>query len=230
MKNLMCLLLVAFLTTTAFAQREGMAKKAEATVERMTTELDLTPEQQEKIKALYEARVSNRKDRGSLTREEYATSRAEFGEQIDAILTPEQIEKRNALKEEHLATMKEKRKANGLNKRGGKKGNKINKLGRMSPEMIENRAVKSTERLDKQVNLTEAQQSTVKTAYLNFYQKNQAIAADTSMDAAAKKEMLTNLKKDHKKELSSLLTEEQLAARKANKKLKKAKRNKNKQF
>ncbi len=231
MKNLMCILLVAFLATTTFAQRKGMAIKADAAVERMTTELDLTPEQQVQIKAIYETRVADKKSRSAQTREEQVAARTEFNEKIEAVLTPAQVEKRKVLREEQKENMKAQRaerKANGLNERGGKKRNKVERLGKMTPEMIETRAVKATEKLDRQVKLTEAQQISIKTAYLNFYQKNQAIAADTSLDAAAKKEMLTQLKKDHKEEFKSLLTEEQLAARKANKKMKKA-NNKEKQ-
>lgn len=233
MKNLMCLLLlVAFLTTSTFAQRKGMAIKADNAVEQMTTELDLTPEQQVKIKAIYETRIADRKSRNAQTREERIAIRTEFNEKIEAVLTPAQIEKKKALKEAHKEDMRaqrEQRKADGPGKkRSGKKGKKVKKSANMSPEMIENRAVRSTEKLDKQVNLTEAQQGTIKTAYLNFYQKNQAIATDTSLDAAAKKEMLTQLKKEHKHELKSLLTEEQMDARKNNKKRKKAK-NKEKQ-
>lgn len=223
----MCLLLVAFLATTTFAQRKGMAVKADAAVERMTTELDLTSEQQVQIKEIYETRIANKKSRSAQTREEHKAARAEFNEKIEAVLTPAQIEKRNALKEEQKENIKakrEQRKAEGIGRRGGKRGDKIEKSATMTPEMIENRAVKSTEKLNRQVTLTEEQQATVKTAYLNFFQKNQAIAADTSLDTVAKKEMLTQLKKDHKEALNALLTEEQMAARKANKKLKKAKR------
>ena len=225
MKNLICVFLVAFLTTTTFAQRSVKTAKAESAVKRMTTELDLTPEQQVKIKTIYETRLADRTSRNAQSREEKVATRTEFNKKVEAVLTPAQVEKRNALKEEHKAKMKAKRKehkANGHVKRGGKKGNKAGRLGKMSPEIIETRAVKSTEKLDRQVDLTEAQQATVKTAYLNFYQKNQAIAADTTLDAAAKKETLSQLKKEHRKNLKSLLTEEQLAAKKANKKLKKA--------
>jgi len=112
----------------------------------------------------------------------------------------------------------------GKSKHLGKKGHKGAKLAKMSPEMLENRAVKSTERLDKQVDLTEAQEAEINTAYLNFFKKNQAIANDTSLDAAAKKELLSQLKADHKTEIKSILTEEQQATRKTNRRVKKAKR------
>ncbi len=234
MKNLICLLLVAFLATTTFAQRKGMTVKVDAAVERMTNELDLTPEQQVKIKAIYENKVAAKKSRNAQTKEEYATARADFDQQIKAVLTPEQSEKRNALKAEHKTEMKEARQARkgvkgnnpkgkGHAHRGKKRGQK---LASMSPEMLENRAVKSTEKLNKQVNLTEDQQVSIKASYLAFYQRNQAIASDTSLDAAAKKESLTQLKADHRASIKTLLTEEQLAARKANKKVKKGKKGK----
>jgi len=240
MKNLICLVLVAFLATTTFAQRKGMTVKVDAAVERMTNELDLTPEQQVKIKAIYEAKIEAKQQRHAETKEEYAAAREDFNQKIEAVLTPEQIEKRNSLKAEHKEKMKairkERRAENRVhnheqraNRRAQLGKRKVEKLAGMSPEMIENRAVKSTEKLDKQVNLTEEQEVTIKSAYLNFFQKNQAIANDASLDAAAKKEMLTSLKADHKATIKSLLTEEQLAAKKANKKLKRGKRVKQEQ-
>lgn len=238
MKNLICLLLVAFWATTTFAQRKGMTLKADAAVERMTKELDLTPEQQVEIKAIYENKVVTKKSRNAQTKEEYKAARADFDQKIEAVLTVEQIEKRNNLKAEHKEKMKAlrqeggskdrvhrgKKGADGHARHNGKKGAKSQKLAGMSPEMLENRAVKSMEKLNRQVNLTEAQQASAKTAYLGFYQKNQTIANDTSLDAAAKKEMLSQLKADHKTAINTLLTEEQLAAKKAKKKAKKAKR------
>jgi len=227
MKNLICLLLVAFLATTTFAQKKGMNRKADATVERMTKELDLSPEQQVKIKAIYETKIADKTSRSAQTREGRSMAKADFDQKIEAVLTPEQIKKRKALKKEHKAKMKahrQERVANGHSKQHkGKKG-KSQRFAKMSPEMIENRAVKSTEKLNTQVNLTEAQQATAKAAYLGFYQKNQAIANDTSLDAAEKKERLSDLRADHKAEIKSLLTEEQLAAKKVNKKLRKANR------
>ncbi len=235
MKNLICLVLVAFLATTTFAQRKGMTVKVDAAVERLTNELDLTPEQQVKIKSIYEAKIENKQQRRAETKKEYAAAREDFNQKIEAVLTPEQIEKRNTLKAEHkekIKTIRKERKAEDRVHRNQQKADgrarfgkkRVKKLAGMSPEMIENRAVKSTEKLDKQVNLTDAQQATVKSAYQNFFQKNQAIANDASLDAAAKKEMLTALKADHKATIKSLLTEEQLAAKKANKKLKRGKR------
>ena len=237
MKNLICFLIVAFFATTTFAQRKGMTIKVDAAVERMTNELDLSPEQQVQIKAIYENKIADKKSRNAQTKEEYAAARENFDQQINEVLTPGQIEKRASLKADYKEKMKalrdESKSENAVHPRGervgkgkrlGKKGPKSARLGRMSPEMIENRAVKSTERLDKQVDLTESQEAEINTAYLNFFQKNQAIATDTSLDAAAKKELLSQLKADHKTEITSILTTEQQAARKANRKVKKAKR------
>lgn len=229
-------MLVAFLATTTFAQRKGMTVKVDAAVERLTNELDLTPEQQVKIKAIYEEKIATKQARNAETKKEYATAREDFNQKIEAVLTPEQIEKRNALKADHKEKIKAIRQDRAAGDRiQGKENRKKNrahlgqkrtqKLAGMSPEMIENRAVKSTEKLDQQVNLTEEQAVSIKSAYQNFFQKNQTIASDASLDAAAKKEMLTALKADHKATINSLLTEEQLAAKKANKKVKKAKAN-----
>jgi len=235
MKNLICFILVAFLATTTFAQRKGMAVKVDAAVERLTNELDLTPEQQVKIKAIYEAKIENRQQRRAETKKDYAAARENFNQEIEAVLTPEQIEKRKSLNAEYKEKMKAirqdrktedrvHRKEQRAESRAYKGKKRAAKLAGMSPEMIENRAVKSTEKLDRQVSLTEEQQVTVKSAYQSFFQKNQAIASDASLDAAAKKEMLSSLKADHKATIKSLLTEEQLAAKKANKKMKKGKR------
>lgn len=226
MKNLICFLLVALFATTTFAQKTVSTSKADAAVERMTKELDLTADQQVKIKEIYVAKIEARQNKSLQTKGDYANARAEFDQKINAVLTPAQAEKRNALKAEHKEKMKTARANRGGKKgsRGGKLAKKSQKLSGMSPEMIENRADKSVARLDKQVNLTEAQQVSAKAAYLSFFQKNQTIANDTSLDTAAKRDALVGLKADHKATLESLLTDEQIAAKKANKKAKKAKR------
>ena len=227
MKNLICLLIVAFLATTTFAQQRVTTSKADAAVERLTKELDLTADQQVKIKEIYEAKIEARHNRGLQTKGDYAAARKDFDKKIDAILTPAQTEKRVALRAEHQERMKTARANRGGKKKGPRKGQlgkKSQKLSGMSPEMIEGRALKSTERLNRQVNLTEEQQVTVKAAYLSFFQKNQTIASDTSLDTAAKRDALAGLKADHKATINSLLTPEQLAAKKTNKKVKKAKR------
>ncbi len=232
MKNLICLLLVAFLATTTFAQKNVTTSKADAAVERMTKELDLTADQQVKIKEIYEAKIEARHNRALQTKGDYKVARDEFDKEIDAILTPAQAEKRATLKAEHKERMKTARANRGGKKKGprkGKLGKKSQKLSGMSPEMIEERAVKSTERLNRQVNLNEEQQVSIKAAYLSFFQKNQTIANDAALDAAAKKDALAGLKADHKATLESLLTAEQLAAKKANRKAKKANRAEKKQ-
>lgn len=232
MKNLICLLLVAFLATTTFAQKTVSASKADAAVERMTKELDLTADQQVKIKEIYVAKMEARHNKAVQAKEDRVAARDAFDQEIDAVLTPAQAEKRKALKEEHKEKMKVARANRGGKKGGrmGKLGKRSQKLGGMSPEMIEDRADKSVERLHKQVTLTEEQQVSLRAAYLDFFQKNQAIANDTTLETAAKRDALAGLKADHKATIDSLLTPEQLAAKKANKKVKKAKRAEKKQL
>lgn len=123
MKKLVLMLAIA-LGTTAVAQEKKMDRKMmspEAKVEKMAKELDLTAEQQVKIKEIYAKKketmkahkldrrldkkeVDQKVDKAKM-KEVFAKrkeDREQFDKEIKSILTPEQIEKYDAKKKKMM--------------------------------------------------------------------------------------------------------------------------------
>lgn len=114
MKKLVVMIALVVGATT-FAQEKRMERKAMDTdkkVEKLTKELDLSPEQQEKIKVLFEKK--NDKERTARAERKATPTQAatlkkaslkqtanpEFDREIRTILTPEQVKKWEARKTE----------------------------------------------------------------------------------------------------------------------------------
>ena len=107
-------MMIAFVVgTTAFAQERTMDKKehfsTEARVEKMTKELDLTPEQQKKLTTLFDNKkveMQKQKEATKLERAEkkeaLSSKKEEMDKEIKNILTPEQIKKWEASKQERM--------------------------------------------------------------------------------------------------------------------------------
>src|SRR5690606_38033583 len=107
-------LMIAFVVgTTAFAQERKMDKKehlsTQAKVEKMTKELDLTPEQQKKLTTIFDNKkveMQKQKEAAKLERtekREALSSRNDGMEkEITSILTPEQTKKWEATKQERM--------------------------------------------------------------------------------------------------------------------------------
>jgi protein CpxP len=107
-------LMIAFVVgTTAFAQERKIDKKenltTQARVEKMTKELDLTPEQQKKLTTIFDNKkveMQKQKEAAKLERaekREALTSRNdEMEKEIKSILTPEQAKKWEATKQERM--------------------------------------------------------------------------------------------------------------------------------
>ena len=229
MKNLFCLILVFGMVVTGFAQKEAVpykGDKSEMAVQRMTKELNLTTDQQDKIRALYQQKMQDRAEQKEDTKMDRKAVRTSYEAELAAILTPEQMAKRTELKETRRANIRSSQAKKKVRRKQHAKGK--SQLGGMTPEMIEERAQKSTDKLHRQVNLTEAQQASVKQSYLDFFQKNQAIARDEASKPEARKEQFKSLKKSHKEDIQAILTPEQVEAKKAHKMTKKKKGKKGK--
>lgn len=228
MKNLLSLLFVFAMIVSGFAQKEAApvkVDKAESAVQRMTTELDLTPEQQDKVRALYQEKMTAKSARKETARTERKAVRNTFQKELNAILTPEQQAKRAALKEDRRKMARANRGKSQLKR---KKQSKGKKLGGMTPEMLDQRAQKATDKLHRQVTLTDTQQTSAKQMYLDYYKKNQAIANDETATPQERKEQFKSLKKSHREDLDAILTADQKAAKAAHKMNKKAKGKKHK--
>jgi len=114
MKKLVLMMAIA-LGTTAVAQEKKIDRKmmsSEARVERMAKELDLTVDQQSKVKEIFDrkqeafkAHKVDRKAEKSEKKEAFAKMKAEmvqFDKEIKSVLTPEQIKKYDAKREKMM--------------------------------------------------------------------------------------------------------------------------------
>ncbi|SRR5690606_5451493 len=96
MKKLV-LMIALVVGVTAFAQERRMEKRqmsVESKVEKMTVELDLTAEQQAKVKEIYAKKAETKKTQAHRAGDDT------FDKELRAILTPEQIKKWEAKKAE----------------------------------------------------------------------------------------------------------------------------------
>ncbi len=113
MKKLVVMMALVIGSVT-FAQERKEIKhdmmSTEKRVEAMTKELDLTPEQQTKMKALFDEKAKENKAKRQEMKEKMAQKKAEresHDEKIKSILTPEQVKKYEAKKEEMKKEKKE---------------------------------------------------------------------------------------------------------------------------
>lgn len=101
---------------TAFAQGKGQRAhqvSPEQKIEKLTKELDLTQEQQAKLKVLFEQKqekVNAKRSEMKQNREKQVAEKDELDEQIRSILTDKQLEKYEARKAERMEMRKENRK------------------------------------------------------------------------------------------------------------------------
>lgn len=108
MKKLI-LMIALVVGVTTFAQDRRMDRKqmsVDTKVEKMTAELDLTADQQAKVKEIYAKKAETTKTQAHIAGHDT------FDKEVRAILTPEQIKKRDAKK----AEKKLKKEKDGLRK------------------------------------------------------------------------------------------------------------------
>ncbi len=101
MKKLIIAALLA-VSLTGFAQKKGGAEKM---LEKMTTELSLTADQQSQLKPIFEEQAALQKDSKENPDNAEANKEKgkEIGKRINAILTPEQKQLRKELREKEKA-------------------------------------------------------------------------------------------------------------------------------
>ncbi|MFK7809008.1 MAG: hypothetical protein AB8F74_14490 [Saprospiraceae bacterium] len=215
MKNLIVFSLMMFASVFAFAQRGGNAEaRIQKKVDRLTTQLNLSEEQQAEVTTLMtkqqESRMAKGKRRQDMTEEQKATFKAErkadrvaFDEGMKAILTADQQELYAGMKDKSEGKMKAKGK--------GKKGKAMKKSQRKSPEQ---RAEKKVAKLTEDLNLSPAQQEQMTALMLSrdkvkkpskkgselTTEERDAIKAERKAEKAA-----------YKTKFESILTSEQLA-------------------
>lgn len=205
MKKLVIFFFVLGMTTVAFAQQD-IAAKAAKTVEKLDAKLDLTPEQETAIKELYINKISSRQTRKEMAKTERKNERLAFETELTNILTAEQLDRYKQMK----AARKAKRTQNVHARKGEKRAKRI---ANMTPEQIDQRAEKAVERMGRNLDLSETQETALTAAYRSFFLKSSEIANDVQTDATEKKSLFKDLGAQHKADVDAILTPEQLEKR-----------------
>jgi len=221
MKKLVVLSFLLMATILVNAQRRGgnPEMRMEKKVAHLTTELNLSTEQQADLKEIFVEQQQSRKAGGKKMRDLEETERAAFRAErkearaaIDAkianILTPAQLETFNKLEAEKKANRGQRGGTKGDSRRGkgqGKAGNRE----KATPEM---RAQKRTYKLAETLDLDSNQQTAVYNLFLK--QKPRGEKVDWRNLSKEEKQLLKeNRKKDKaafKAELAQILTPAQL--------------------
>lgn len=118
MKKLAAILTICALSSITFAQeklkseRISPEKKQEMKIQKMETELNLTPEQKVKIEAIeakYAPIEKKQRDKQEELRQEMKNTRVQKREEIKLVLTPDQLKQMEEKKELKKAEIKEHR-------------------------------------------------------------------------------------------------------------------------
>lgn len=225
MKKLSILLVLSLMMTNIYAQKDITERAAKST-EKLTAQLDLTPEQQTQVKELYLEKYSKKQankpqkaEQSKVDRKEMKTAkkaaRKDFEGRLNAILTPEQVAKRTADKAERS----EKRKA-GKGKGQGKAKMKKHKMKHdgkaqsrmdreMTPEKMAKRADNATERMTKKLALNEKQVIMIKDVYNNYYQEVNAFRKEGMTDKDAKSVKRKEIEDNLNSKIEAILNQEQ---------------------
>lgn len=173
--------------TTAQVERKS-ADRAQKS-EKLAQELSLTDEQKEQVDAAFKEMMTKTKavkSNSSLSEEEKRAELKEIKkahkESLESILTEDQMKKLEELKSERKENVK-------------------------SPEM---QAKRETERMVKELDLSESQELQVAELNLKVAQKIEAIKKDDTMDPKQKREFIKGNMDDKRKTLSTILSEDQL--------------------
>ncbi|MFK8103814.1 MAG: Spy/CpxP family protein refolding chaperone [Saprospiraceae bacterium] len=221
MKNLMLMLAMCLTFVTTYAQKSP-EKKATKAMERLTTDLNLSVEQQEAVKAIYVENYTKRKaqkqaDGEKMDKADRKAMKAELDQQIAAVLTPAQAEKFATMKADRKQGRKDKRKDKRKEKRKDKKDHKLSK--NYTAEQAERKIDMSVDRMTQQLDLDEAQQVNVRAIYANYYQDLNTLNTNTAnVDQDVLKEQRLALTKEMKTNIDAVLTPEQISKRKENRK------------
>jgi Spy/CpxP family protein refolding chaperone len=160
----------------------------------MMKQLNLTPDQQAKFKAIRENQHKEMEalKTKALTSDQVKTQRKElhkkYHDQMQLVLTPAQKEQMKNFKAEKKKTYAEK----GQRKKGGKGVNK------------------RSGDFQKELNLTQAQKDELSKMRRDVKGQMESIRDDQSLTQDQKKEKIHSIKKDQKEKFKSVLTKEQL--------------------
>jgi len=202
--------LVAFglvIGITAVAQdgsREGKSpeERAQFRTEKIAAELSLTEDQKAKFAEINKQSDTKReaiKNDAALSedqkREAFKVNREASKAKMKEVLTADQLAKLEVKKEEHRASHE------------GQKGE-----GKHEPKTAEQKAQMRTDRMSKELALTDDQKTKVAASNLTFVKKEDAVRNDAALTEDQKKEKLKEIRKEQKTDLEGMLTAEQKAA------------------
>ena len=207
----------------AQAQTKDSSRHHRGGREHIAKQLNLTAEQQEKIKSLRKAQhqeIKALKENKALTAAEQKAKRAElhkkYADQSSAIYTPSQKEQLSKMKAEWKAKGKEARKGDKKDARKGegRKHGKGAKAHRKGGDFA------------KELNLSDAQKSQVAKLRSDFKGQFESVRADKALTEEQRKAKMKSLKEEQKQQMKSILTKEQIEKAEAARKEHKAKRTK----
>ena len=216
MKKLILLSFLLVATLIVHAQKGGgnIEARVQKQVDRLTEQLNLSPDQQTQMYQLFFDRQQNRTAGGknmkdlsqeerAVIREERKAAKAAFDNQVATILTPAQLET-------YQNTSKGQRGEKG--QKGTKGQGKINKGARQKATPAE-RAQRQTDRLTEQLGLDANQQAAVYDLIVNKAATNQKGADWKSLSPEARVALRESKKKDkeaYNAQLAEILTPAQL--------------------
>lgn len=163
--------------------------------------LNLTADQKAKMQSLradFKKQMTDLKNNSQLTADQQKSRRKElhqqYQSQMQAILTPAQ--------KDQLAKMKAERKANHKN-------GKFNK-GQAWKQNKDSKGVARGAQFQKELNLTQEQQSKMTQLRTDFKSKFETLRNDQSLTQDQKKEKMQQLRKDEQAQMKTVLTADQL--------------------
>lgn len=215
------LLFVLLLTSMPFAMAQSQAaappkldpeKRAEKATERMTQNLQLSPEQTAKVKAINEQYAQKEKalhDNAQKQRDEKKALFDAKQKEIDQVLTPEQRQKQQAQRQQlqgRRDEMKNERRGEMKEERRGEMKERVEKMRNMPPE---ERAKQMTDRMSKKLQLDE--QKTKQLSGINeyFMQRRNKIHQDATLSKEQKMQQMKAAMDEKEQKLKGLLSPEQ---------------------
>lgn len=191
MKRILTAALTLFLFMgAAQAQSKDSLKRGhhKAKHEMMVKKMNLSPDQQAKMKAIHESRQKEMK----ALKEQQKELNKKYKDQASNVLTPAQKEQMQKMKAERKATGKE-----------GRKGLKHGKEGKHHKGMHKGADMRQ------ELNLSTDQKNKIAELRKEFKGQSDALRSNQSLTAEQKKEQMKELKKSQQEKMKNILTKEQ---------------------
>ena len=215
------LLFVLLLASMPFAMAQTQAaappkfdpeKRAEKATERMTQDLQLSPEQAAKVKAINEQYAQKEKalyDNAQKQREEKKALFDAKQKEIEQVLTPQQRQKQQAQRQQlqgRRDEMKNERRGEMKEERRDEMRERAEKMRNMPPE---ERAQQMTDRMSKKLQLDEQKTKQLSSINEYFMQRRNKIRQDATLSKEQKMQQMKAAMDEKEQKLKGLLSPEQ---------------------